>query len=73
MQNRKKTKKGKDSDGEGDEMEMEEIALGDTDESTSSTAVAQLSKAEQQAAELADTPTIPESEISPVAHIFIQQ
>ena len=51
---------------------MEEIALGDDDGNSTSTAVAQLSKAEQQALELANTPTIPESEISPVAHIFIQ-
>ena len=49
---------------------MEEIALGDGE---SSTAVAELSNAEKQALELANTPTIPESEISPVAHIFIQQ
>ena len=63
MNNRgKKTKKGKDSDEEVEE----EIELGER-------AVAEPSKAELIAQELADVPTIPDSEVSPAAFIFQQQ
>ena len=53
----KKDKKGKDSD------EDEEIELGEK-------AVVEPTKAELLAVELADVPTIPDSEVSPAAFIF---
>lgn len=53
-------KKGKDSD---DENEGDEIELGES-------AVVEPSKSELLAQELADVPTIPDSEISPAAFIF---
>ena len=56
----KKNQKDKGSD------EDEEIELGEV-------AVIEPTKAELQAAELADVPTIPESECSPAAFIFTQQ
>ena len=54
----KKDKKGKDSDGEDEEIELGEKA------------VIEPSKADLLAQELADVPTIPDSEISPAAFIF---
>ena len=54
-----KKKSGKDSD----EDEDQEIELGEV-------AKPEPSKQELQAAELADVPTIPDSEISPAAYIF---
>ena len=61
MNNRGK-KKGKDSD---EEIEGDEIELGER-------AVVEPSKSELLAQELADVPTIPDSEISPAAFIFKQ-
>ena len=55
---KRKDKKGKDSD------EEEEIELG------GEIVKQEPSRAEQQAIELADVPTIPDSEISPAAYIF---
>ena len=62
MMNRgKKEKKGKDSDEEDD------IQIGEDKP------VQEISKADQQAIELADVPTIPDSEMSPAAFIFQQR
>ena len=61
MNNRGKKKK-KDSD---EEIEGDEIELGER-------AVVEPSKSELLAQELADVPTIPDSEISPAAFIFKQ-
>jgi len=55
----KKNKKGKDSD------EEEEIQLGGGE-----VVKVEPTAAEKQAIELADVPTIPESEVSPAAYIF---
>lgn len=57
----KKNKKGKDSD------EEEEIQLGGGE-----VVKVEPTAAEKQAMELADVPTIPESEVSPAAYIFQQ-
>ena len=53
----KKAKRGKDSDEEDEEIELGEKKK-------------EITKEEQQAIELADVPTIPESEVSPAAYIF---
>ena len=61
MNRGKKDKKGKDSD------EDEDIQLGEVVPTEGP------SKAEQQALELAEVPTIPDSECSPAAFIFQQR
>ena len=61
MNRGKKDKKGKDSD-EDDDIQLGEVVP-----------VQEPSKAEQQAIELADVPTIPDSECSPAAFIFQQR
>ena len=60
LRNDKKKKNAKDSD------EEEEIELGDDQK----VAVVEPTGVEKQAIELADVPTIPESEVSPAAYIF---
>ena len=62
LRNQKK-KSGKDSDEEEQENEIE---LGEV-------VKVEPTKAELIAAELADVPTIPDSEVSPAAYIFQQQ
>ena len=56
----RKKKDGKDSDGEEEEIELGAVAKPEH------------TRAEVLAAELADVPTIPDSEISPAAYIFQQ-
>ena len=57
-------KKGKESDEEQEE-EMNEIEIGDSKPKEK-----EMTVAEREAIELADVPTIPDSEISPAAYIF---
>lgn len=54
----KKDRKGKNSDEEEEDIVSGEVA------------VVEPTKAEMQAIELADVPTIPDSECSPAAYIF---
>ena len=62
-------KKGKESDEEQEEeMEMDEIEIGDGNQPKK-----ELTETEKQALELADVPTIPDSECSPAAYIFQNQ
>ena len=58
-------KKGKESD---EEQEEEEIEIGDGKPKEK-----ELTEAEKEAIELANVPTIPDSEVSPAAYIFQNQ
>ena len=60
-------KKGKESDEEQEE-EMDEIEIGDGKPKEK-----ELTEVEKEALELANIPTIPDSEVSPAAYIFQNQ